>query len=377
MDAKTARAYERDADRWVAARTPNRRTLGRLQRLARTLPQGARVADLGCGPGWYAAVLEKHGLRPVALDVSAGMLAAARREAPDRDAVRADLGSLPFSRHALDAAVAYNSYQHLPIARLPIALAHLHAALRVGAPVDFTLGELSTRDPTPEQRRRGAVELRWHEDEFPGRLFSFYGAQRVRRLLTGAGFTDIRIDRGRDRAFWLWVRATRAHTLPDYVRPGLDLLVCGLNPSLLAAETGVPYGRPGNRFWPAALKARVCTRDRDPWNAVESGVGFTDLVKRPTRGASDLSTEEYRTGLERLDDCVRFFEPRAICFVGLDGWRRTVDRQATAGWVPGGFAGRPAYLMPSTSGLNAHCDLGGFVRHLRRASRGAPARSPA
>ena len=124
MDAKTARAYERDADRWVAARTPNRRTLGRLQRLARTLPQGARVADLGCGPGWYAAVLEKHGLRPVALDVSAGMLAAARREAPDRDAVRADLGSLPFSRHALDAAVDGDTVLDDEVLQLPHPRAH-------------------------------------------------------------------------------------------------------------------------------------------------------------------------------------------------------------------------------------------------------------
>ena len=130
----------------------------------------------------------------------------------------------------------------------------------------------------------------------------------------------------------------------------------------------MPYGRPGNRFWPAAQQAAVCLRDRDPWHALRCGVGFTDLVKRPTRTASELTTEEYAAGLEDLEDRVRFFRPRAVCFVGLDGWRRAIDRAATPGWIPGGFAGRPAYLMPSTSVLNAHCDLAGFVRHLRAAS---------
>ena len=58
-----------------------------------------------------------------------------------------------------------------------------------------------------------------------------------------------------DRDVPSWIRAERADTLPDYVRPGLDVLICGLNPSLRSAETGVPYGRPGNRFWPAAVRA--------------------------------------------------------------------------------------------------------------------------
>lgn len=63
-------------------------------------------------------------------------------------------------------------------------------------------------------------------------------------------------------------------------------------------------------------------------------------------------------------------DPQAICFVGLDGWRRVRDRHAVAGWVTGGFGGRPAYLMPSTSGLNAHCNLADLTAHLRRALRG-------
>jgi TDG/mug DNA glycosylase family protein len=58
-------------------------------------------------------------------------------------------------------------------------------------------------------------------------------------------------------ADWIRVSARRARTLPDTVGPGMRLLVCGLNPSLFAADAGVGYARPGNRFWPAARATRL------------------------------------------------------------------------------------------------------------------------
>jgi TDG/mug DNA glycosylase family protein len=213
------------------------------------------------------------------------------------------------------------------------------------------------------QRRFGA-------DRFGGRLFTAASDERVALLLEGAGFEEIRIDRPKNGGFWLWIRARRSHTLPDYVRRGLGLLVCGLNPSLGAANTGVPFVGPSNRFWSAATRAKLVERERDPWDALRRGMGFTDLVKRPTRSASELRPAEYTAGLVRLEKRVRQEGIKAICFVGLDGWRRAVDPKAAPGWIEGGVSGRPAYLMPSTSGRNAHSDLASLARHLRRAARG-------
>jgi len=81
-------------------------------------------------------------------------------------------------------------------------------------------------------------------------------------LLEGAGFELLGLDPGR-RALEARVRCRFA--LPDYLRPRLLLLVCGLNPSLHAAETGVPFGRPGNRFWPAARSVALIEVERDPF----------------------------------------------------------------------------------------------------------------
>lgn len=178
----------------------------------------------------------------------------------------------------------------------------------------------------------------------------------------GAGFAVQRVTRGR-------VRARRLLTLPDTVGADMRLLVCGLNPSVYSAERGVGYARPGNRFWPAARRAGiVTTAELDTRHALRvDGVGITDLVKRATVAASELTRDEYRAGVDRLTRLVTWLRPAAVCFVGLAGWRAAVDRNATPGPVPEGFAGVPAYVMPSTSGLNAKTSLDDLATHLANA----------
>jgi TDG/mug DNA glycosylase family protein len=56
--------------------------------------------------------------------------------------------------------------------------------------------------------------------------------------------------------------------------------------------------------------------------------------------------------------------------LGLAGWRVVVDRSATAGWQPTRVGGRPAYVMPNPSGVNAHARLDDLVAGLRAAARG-------
>ena len=164
-------------------------------------------------------------------------------------------------------------------------------------------------------------------------------------------------------------RATRLRSLPDTVGPGMRLLVCGLNPSQYAADRGVGYARPGNRFWAAARQAGLVTRPHEPVHALTAhGLGMTDLVKRATPRAEVLTRDEFRDGAGRVARLVEWLRPAAVCFVGLQGWRAAVDRGAVAGVQPGSFGGRPAYVMPSTSGLNAHASLDELVGHLRAAT---------
>jgi len=369
MDRRTAEVYERRASEWVASRAPEPWALERVAALAEPLASGARVGDLGCGPAWYAARLRELGLREVAIDLSAGMLREAGDRYPGLCRARADLIALPLARESLAAALAFKCYMHLPREEFPTALAQLHAAVEVGGWVELTLPVLAEDEATPAEKQFGLGRRRGGRDEFKGRLFTAFSSERVHALLVGAGFGDVQVEPLRND-FWLWVRARRLQTLPDYLRPGLRMLICGLNPSVHSARTGVPYGGPGNRLWDALNAAGATRAQRDPWQALRDAIGFSDLVKRATRAASEVGRDEYAAGIARLEDVVRVAAPRVVCFAGLEGWRRAVDRRAAPGWIATGFAGRPAYLMPSPSGRNAHATPEILAQHLRTALAG-------
>jgi TDG/mug DNA glycosylase family protein len=323
------------------------------------LPAGAVRADLGCGAGKHLPFL---GTPVVALDGALAMVRLARQAEPGAWPMQADLVDLPLRRGALAAAWARASYLHVPKLDLPRALADLHRVLAVGAPVDLTM-------------RYGAHEGEVADDEFPGRFFAEWEPEPLRAVLVGAGFSVEVCEH--DGGEWIQVNATRLRTLPDFVGPGMRLLVVGLNPSEYSADRGFGFARPGNRFWPAALAAGVVTRSHDPLHALRvDRLGMTDLVKRATPRADGLTTEEYRDGLARVEHLATWLEPRAVCFAGLTGWRAAVDRKAVAGVQDRAVGDRPVYVMPNPSGINAHDTVLTLTEHLRAALALADSTSP-
>jgi TDG/mug DNA glycosylase family protein len=150
------------------------------------------------------------------------------------------------------------------------------------------------------------------------------------------------------------------------IAPGLDVLFCGINPSLLSAQRGHHFARPGNRFWPALHGAgftpRTFTPDEDG-ELPAHGLGITNVVDRPTRAAAELSAAELRAGAGALASLVARFEPRVVAVVGLAAWRVGFGvREAGVGLQPQAVGGRPAWVLPNTSGLNAHYQLPDHVR---------------
>ena len=83
------------------------------------------VLDVGCGPGQVGAYLAARGLVVAGCDLSVGMLAVARRRAPERPLVAADVCRLPVTDGAFGGAVAFYSLHHLDRTDLPVALAEI------------------------------------------------------------------------------------------------------------------------------------------------------------------------------------------------------------------------------------------------------------
>jgi SAM-dependent methyltransferase len=156
IDRRTIEVYERQAGDYARNRPPAHRERARLL-AARCLP-GLPVADLGCGPGGYASDLGATGAAVIGVDAARAMIALARDA---ERAVLGDLESLPLGLGVLGGAWARNSYLHVPPARLPLALAHLHHAMADGAPLVASVG---------------AGEDFTSSDDLPGRAFFGWSA---------------------------------------------------------------------------------------------------------------------------------------------------------------------------------------------------------
>ena len=94
-------------------------------------------------------------------------------------------------------------------------------------------------------------------------------------------------------------------------------------------------------------------------------------MARATATAAELDDEELRAGKRRLEAKVRRYRPRVVAIVGVGAYRTAFDRPgAQPGRQPGTLAGTVLWVLPNTSGLNAHYQAADFARAftaLRRA----------
>jgi TDG/mug DNA glycosylase family protein len=121
-------------------------------------------------------------------------------------------------------------------------------------------------------------------------------------------------------------------TLPDYLKSGLDLVLIGINPGLYSVERGHYFARKTSRFWPAfsrsrlsepmrrALKVEILLPEHDS-ELLRFGIGLTDVVKRPTANASELTPQDFASSIPLLLQKLRGYKPRVACFHGLTAYR--------------------------------------------------------
>lgn len=94
-------------------------------------------------------------------------------------------------------------------------------------------------------------------------------------------------------------------TLADLLRPGLLAVVVGINPAPPSVAAGHYWqGQTGRTLWRrlktvGLLPADVIGYEDDA--AFEAGIGFTDVVKRPTSRADELSDADLSAGRAALE----------------------------------------------------------------------------
>lgn len=181
--------------------------------------------------------------------------------------------------------------------------------------------------------------------------------------------------------------AAHGRKVSDLIAPQLDVLFCGINPSLYSAVVGHHFARPGNRFWRTLHGAGFTDRLLGPAEErelLERGIGITNVVPSASASADSLSAEDYRHGTALLRRKLRRYRPRVIAFLGLGAYRIASRRPgALVGPQQEPFAGIQAWALPNPSGLNAHYQLPALIECYRalaeatlmpRRARSAPRR---
>jgi TDG/mug DNA glycosylase family protein len=156
----------------------------------------------------------------------------------------------------------------------------------------------------------------------------------------------------------------------DLVGPGLRLLFVGINPGLWTAAVKTHFAHPTSRFYPALATAGITDyevdrvagmTDSDRAHLVARGIGITNLVRRASARASELSREELREGGERLQRFVAEHRPAVVAIAGVTAYRDAFgERGAVLGRQPdtldsaARWSGAALWVVPNPSGLNAH-----------------------
>ena len=160
--------------------------------------------------------------------------------------------------------------------------------------------------------------------------------------------------------------AAHTKTVPDIIRPNLDVLFVGINPGLYTAAVGHHFARPGNRFWPAMHRGGFTPIQLSPFDShrlLEWNLGITNMCPRPTAMAHQLSTRELREGAKNLTRKVLRYKPRFVAIVGVTSYRIAFDRKAAQlGLQSETIGDAKIWVLPNPSGLNAHYQISDLAR---------------
>jgi TDG/mug DNA glycosylase family protein len=161
-------------------------------------------------------------------------------------------------------------------------------------------------------------------------------------------------------------------TLPDYLRPGLRLILIGINPSPLSVQEGHYFFRRTNRFWPAFSRSRLSAEVRrlvgrdelgpeDDVRLLEVGIGFTDVVKVPTNNAAQVTPALYAEWAPQLCARIEHFQPGVAAFHGVTGYRAFVRYGLGEGKSMAGLGDQKRrigqtrlFVVPNPSPANFH-----------------------
>jgi mismatch-specific thymine-DNA glycosylase len=141
-------------------------------------------------------------------------------------------------------------------------------------------------------------------------------------------------------------------TLTDLLPKGSRLIIVGCNPSPVSARIGCYYAGRGNQFWSLLHESRLVPERLKPLDSVrvtEFGIGLTDIVKRPSKSSSDVSTREFAAGRKALHRKLKGVGASVVVFNGKVVYEQFTRTRCEYGLQKERLYGAIVYVLPSTS----------------------------
>ena len=155
-------------------------------------------------------------------------------------------------------------------------------------------------------------------------------------------------------------------TIEDVIDYNLKVLFCGINPGIWSGATGHHFAKPGNRFWKTLHLAGFSDRILHPseeHELLENGYGITNIVKRTSARADELSNEEIIHGGKNLTKKIKKFTPQFLAVLGIGTYRTAFQQpKAKLGLQDETIGETRIWLLPNPSGLNAHYQLNNLAK---------------
>ena len=139
--------------------------------------------------------------------------------------------------------------------------------------------------------------------------------------------------------------------LPDLLRPGLKLVVCGTAAGKQSAQVQQYYAKRDNKFW-ATLYAvglmPVQLSSHEYGQLTHYGIGLTDLVKGKAGMDHLLTAVDFE--FESFRQKINQYQPAYVCFNGKRGGKEFLGKKVDYGLQQELIGTTKLFVAPSTSG---------------------------
>ncbi len=140
--------------------------------------------------------------------------------------------------------------------------------------------------------------------------------------------------------------------LPDILRPGLRLVLCGTAAGTASSRSGTYYSGPGNRFWDILFETGLTSKrlhSSQFQEVIQYGIGLTDVVKMAFGSDASLPTEAFDP--DRLRQNILTFQPRFLAFNGKRSAKAFFGGSNFEYGLQNSKLGETSlFVLPSTSG---------------------------